>query len=226
MSWSPYFVSIGLSLVLVPTHSASPADLADAAELGRDKNASKIARRAWAPDLGQAADETGPSARLSGMVRRFTNRIGRPTNNSPPMSATDQEPARQPCSAVAPNARGTQRGSAANGLLEVDRADVQASTGCPTSPTPRGLDTKMVKERGRGGEFDLVRTLQNIRNITPRKPPKKASTHHRPLSPRSYPYLGSRGTRFAGLDFCSNHLPLARRGDAVLLWTPSARTVS
>ena len=70
-------VSIGLSLVLASTIANPLADLAAAAELGRDKNARKVnPGRIRIPDLTARPDEIGRlSGALRGMISALYNRI-------------------------------------------------------------------------------------------------------------------------------------------------------
>ena len=70
-------VSVGLSLVLASTIANPLADLAQAAELGRDKNSRKVnPGRIRIPDLTARPDEIGwLSGALRGMVSAFYNRI-------------------------------------------------------------------------------------------------------------------------------------------------------
>ncbi len=70
-------VSIGLSLVLASTIANPLADLAAAAELGRDKNARKMnPGRIRIPDLTARPDEIGRlSGALRGMISAIYNRI-------------------------------------------------------------------------------------------------------------------------------------------------------
>ncbi|MEP2890805.1 sensor N-terminal transmembrane domain-containing protein [Tateyamaria sp.] len=70
-------VSIGLSLVLASTIANPLADLAAAAELGRDKNAKKVnPGRIRIPDLTGRPDEIGRlSGALRGMISALYNRI-------------------------------------------------------------------------------------------------------------------------------------------------------
>jgi len=70
-------VSIGLSLVLASTIANPLADLAAAAELGRDKNARKVnPGRIRIPDLTARPDEIGRlSGALRGMIAALYNRI-------------------------------------------------------------------------------------------------------------------------------------------------------
>ncbi|MCH2096708.1 MAG: sensor N-terminal transmembrane domain-containing protein, partial [Rhodobacteraceae bacterium] len=70
-------VSVGLSLVLASTIANPLADLAEAAELGRDKNASNVKPgRIRIPDLSARPDEIGRLSRaLRGMVKALYNRI-------------------------------------------------------------------------------------------------------------------------------------------------------
>ena len=70
-------ISIVLSLVLASTIANPLSDLADAAELGRDKNARKLSpTRVRIPDLTGRPDEIGRlSAALRGMVGALYDRI-------------------------------------------------------------------------------------------------------------------------------------------------------
>lgn len=70
-------ILIVLSLVLASTIANPLSDLADAAELGRDKNARKLSpNRVRIPDLTGRPDEIGRlSAALRGMVGALYDRI-------------------------------------------------------------------------------------------------------------------------------------------------------
>ena len=145
-------VSFGLSLMLASTIANPLSDLAAAAELGRDRDARKMAPgRVRIPDLAARPDEIGRlSVAMRGMVAALYDRIDANEQFAADVAHEIKNPLASLRSAVG-TLRVAKREDQKDKLLDVIEHDV------------RRLDrlvSELVKEEEE--EFNLVRTLTNL----------------------------------------------------------------
>ena len=155
-------ISIVLSLVLASTIANPLSDLADAAELGRDKNARKLSpTRVRIPDLTGRLDEIGRlSAALRGMVGALYDRIESNEQFAADVSHEIKNPLASLRSAVSTLQRANTDDQRSR-LYEVITHDVQRLDRLVSDISNASrLDADLVKEEEE--EFDLLRTLRNI----------------------------------------------------------------
>jgi two-component system sensor histidine kinase ChvG len=213
-------VSIGLSLVLASTIAHPLADLADAAELGRDKNARKMSpTRVRIPDLTGRPDEIGRlSGALRGMVSALYDRIDANEQFASDVSHEIKNPLASLRSAVG-TMRVARTGDQRDRLLEVIEHDVQRLDRLVSDISNASrLDSELVKEEEE--EFDLVRTLRNISHYTAEEAERKGVDFITDLPADPIRVSGLEG-RLAQVfvNLLSNAISFCSEGDAVRLWT-------
>ena len=213
-------VSIGLSLVLASTIAHPLADLAAAAELGRDKNARKMSpTRVRIPDLTGRPDEIGRlSGALRGMVSALYDRIDSNEQFAADVSHEIKNPLASLRSAVG-TMRVAKTDEQRNRLLEVIEHDVQRLDRLVSDISNASrLDSELVKEEEE--EFDLVRTLQNISQYHAGEADKKGVDFVTDLPFEPIRISGLEG-RLAQVfvNLLSNAISFCEDGDAVRLWT-------
>jgi two-component system, OmpR family, sensor histidine kinase ChvG len=213
-------VSIGLSLVLASTIAHPLADLAAAAELGRDKNARKMSpTRVRIPDLTGRPDEIGRlSGALRGMVSALYDRIDSNEQFAADVSHEIKNPLASLRSAVG-TMRVAKTDEQRNRLLEVIEHDVQRLDRLVSGISNASrLDSELVKEEEE--EFDLVRTLQNISQYHAGEADKKGVDFVTDLPFEPIRISGLEG-RLAQVfvNLLSNAISFCEDGDAVRLWT-------
>ena len=212
-------VSIGLSLVLASTIAHPLADLAAAAELGRDKNARKMSpTRVRIPDLTGRPDEIGRlSGALRGMVAALYDRIDSNEQFAADVSHEIKNPLASLRSAVG-TMRLTKTEDQRNRLLEVIEHDVQRLDRLVSDISNASrLDSELVKEEEE--EFDLVRTLRNISQYHAEECEKKGVDFITDLPADPIRISGLEG-RLAQVfvNLLSNAISFCDDGDAVRLW--------
>ncbi|NPD20010.1 sensor histidine kinase [Alterinioella nitratireducens] len=155
-------VAIGLSLLLAANIANPLADLAAAAELGRDKNARKMSpTRVRIPDLTGRPDEIGRlSGALRGMVAALYDRI----DGNEQFAADVAHEIKNPLASLR-SAVGTMHVARTDDqrkrLLEVIEHDVRRLDRLVSDISNASrLDSELVKEEEE--EFDLVRMLTNL----------------------------------------------------------------
>ncbi|MDH3263419.1 MAG: sensor histidine kinase [Paracoccaceae bacterium] len=213
-------VSIALSLVLASTIANPLADLASAAEMGRDRDARKMSpSRVRIPDLTARPDEIGRlSGALRGMVAALYDRIEANEQFAADVAHEIKNPLASLRSAVG-TLRLTQRDDQRLKLLDVVEHDVRRLDRLISDISNASrLDAELVKEEE--APFDLLKMLSNI------------STHFRQEA-------GQRGVEFItdlptkpiivnGLEarvaqvfvnLISNAVSFCDDGDAVRVWT-------
>jgi two-component system sensor histidine kinase ChvG len=213
-------VSIGLSLVLASTIAHPLADLAAAAELGRDKNARKMSpTRVRIPDLTGRPDEIG---RLSGALRGMVSALYDRIDSNEQFAADVSHEIKNPLASLR-SAVGTMRLAKTedqrNRLLEVIEHDVQRLDRLVSDISNASrLDSELVKEEEE--EFDLVRTLQNIAQYHTEEAEKKGVDLVTDLPTAPIRISGLEG-RLAQVfvNLLSNAISFCEDGDAVRLWT-------
>ena len=212
-------VSIVLSLVLASTIAHPLADLAAAAELGRDKNARKMSpTRVRIPDLTGRPDEIGRlSGALRGMVGALYDRIDANEQFAADVSHEIKNPLASLRSAVG-TMRVARTEDQRNRLLEVIEHDVQRLDRLVSDISNASrLDSELVKEEEE--EFNLVRTLQNLSHYHGEEAAGKGVDFITDLPPDPIIISGLEG-RLAQVfvNLLSNAISFCENGDAVRLW--------
>ncbi|WP_299294959.1 sensor histidine kinase [uncultured Tateyamaria sp.] len=155
-------VSIGLSLVLASTIANPLADLAAAAELGRDKNARKVnPGRIRIPDLTARPDEIGRlSGALRGMIAALYNRIDGNEQFAADVAHEIKNPLASLRSAVG-TLRMVKRDDQREKLLDVIDHDVRRLDRLVSDISNASrLDSELVKEEEES--FNLLTMLGNL----------------------------------------------------------------
>jgi two-component system sensor histidine kinase ChvG len=212
-------VSIGLSLVLASTIAHPLADLAAAAELGRDKNARKMRpTRVRIPDLTGRPDEIGRlSGALRGMVGALYDRIDANEQFAADVSHEIKNPLASLRSAVG-TMRVARTEDQRNRLLEVIEHDVRRLDRLVSDISNASrLDSDLVKEDEE--EFDLIPTLENIARYHSEEARRKGVDFITDLPAERIVISGLEG-RLAQVfvNLLSNAISFCEEGDAVRLW--------
>lgn len=155
-------VSIGLSLVLASTIANPLADLAEAAEVGRDSNARRVnPGRIRIPDLSARPDEIGRlSKALHGMVSALYNRIEGNERFAADVAHEIKNPLASLRSAVG-TLRMVKREDQRDKLLDVIEHDVRRLDRLVSDISNASrLDSELVKEEEE--RFDLLKMLGNL----------------------------------------------------------------
>ncbi|MCV2875773.1 sensor histidine kinase [Rhodobacteraceae bacterium XHP0102] len=212
-------ISIVLSLVLASTIANPLSDLADAAELGRDKNARKMSpQRVRIPDLTGRPDEIGRlSAALRGMVGALYDRI----ESNEQFAADVSHEIKNPLASLRSAVSTLQRASTdeqRNRLYEVITHDVQRLDRLVSDISNASrLDADLVKEEEE--EFDLLRTLRNICDYHEGEARAKQVSFISDL-PDAPIIINGLEARLAQVfvNLLSNALSFCEAGDAVRIW--------
>ena len=212
-------ISIVLSLVLASTIANPLSDLADAAELGRDKNARKLSpTRVRIPDLAGRPDEIGRlSAALRGMVGALYDRIESNEQFAVDVSHEIKNPLASLRSAVSTLQRANTDDQRSR-LYEVITHDVQRLDRLVSDISNASrLDADLVKEEEE--EFDLLRTLRNICDYHAGEARAKDVSFITDLPDAPILITGLEG-RLAQVfvNLLSNALSFCDAGDAVRIW--------
>ena len=212
-------ISIVLSLVLASTIANPLSDLADAAELGRDKNARKLSpTRVRIPDLTGRLDEIGRlSAALRGMVGALYDRIESNEQFAADVSHEIKNPLASLRSAVSTLQRANTDDQRSR-LYEVITHDVQRLDRLVSDISNASrLDADLVKEEEE--EFDLLRTLRNICDYHAGAARAKDVSFITDLPDAPILITGLEG-RLAQVfvNLLSNALSFCDAGDAVRIW--------
>ena len=155
-------VSIGLSLVLASTISNPISNLADAAEVGRDRNRRNVASgRIRIPDLTARPDEIGRlSGALRGMVAALYDRIDANEQFAADVAHEIKNPLASLRSAVG-TLRVARRPDQVDRLLDVIDHDVRRLDRLVSDISNASrLDSELVKEEE--SEFNLLDMLGNL----------------------------------------------------------------
>ena len=155
-------VSVGLSLVLASTITNPLARLAEAAELGRDRNVRKMhPGRIRIPDLTARPDEIGHLSRaLRGMVGALYNRIDGNEQFAADVAHEIKNPLASLQSAVG-TLRMVKREDQRNKLLDVIEHDVRRLDRLVSDISNASrLDAELVKEEEES--FNLLNMLGNL----------------------------------------------------------------
>lgn len=212
-------VSIALSLVLASTIANPLSDLAAAAELGRDRNARKMAPgRVRIPDLTARPDEIGRlSGALRGMVAALYDRIEANEQFAADVSHEIKNPLASLRSAVG-SLRMVKKDEHRAKLLDVIEHDVRRLDRLVSDISNASrLDSELVKEEEE--EFNLVRTLNNINQHLGQQAAEKGVDFITDLPAEPITVHGLEG-RLAQVfvNLITNAISFCEDGDAVRVW--------
>lgn len=212
-------VSIGLSLVLASTIANPLSDLAAAAELGRDRDARKMAPgRVRIPDLAARPDEIGRlSVAMRGMVAALYDRIDANEQFAADVSHEIKNPLASLRSAVG-TMRVAKRDDQRERLLEVIEHDVRRLDRLVSDISNASrLDSELVKEEEE--EFNLIKTLRNLSDYLGEQAKKKGVDFITDLPDDPIVISGLEG-RLAQVfvNLITNAVSFCEEGDAVRVW--------
>ena len=212
-------VSFGLSLMLASTIANPLSDLAAAAELGRDRDARKMAPgRVRIPDLAARPDEIGRlSVAMRGMVAALYDRIDANEQFAADVAHEIKNPLASLRSAVG-TMRLAKRDDQKNKLLDVIEHDVRRLDRLVSDISNASrLDSELVKEEEE--EFNLVRTLTNIAEYLGQQANEKGVEFITDFPPDPILIRGLEA-RLAQVfvNLISNAISFCEDGDAVRVW--------
>ncbi len=212
-------VSIGLSLVLASTIANPLSDLAAAAELGRDRDARKMAPgRVRIPDLTARPDEIGRlSVAMRGMVAALYDRIEANEQFAADVAHEIKNPLASLRSAVG-TMRVAKRDDQRERLLEVIEHDVRRLDRLVSDISNASrLDSELVKEEEE--EFDLLHTLSGLSEYFSDQARQRGVDFITDLPPDTIVIRGLEA-RLAQVfvNLISNALSFCEEGDAVRVW--------
>ena len=213
------FVSIGLSLVLASTIANPLSDLAAAAELGRDRNARKMAPgRVRIPDLAARPDEIGRlSVAMRGMVAALYDRIDANEQFAADVAHEIKNPLASLRSAVG-TLRVAKREDQKDKLLDVIEHDVRRLDRLVSDISNASrLDSELVKEEETS--FDLLTTLSNLSEYLGKQAAEKGVDFITDLPPEPIMTQGLEA-RLAQVfvNLITNAISFCEEGDAVRVW--------
>ncbi|NSX54495.1 sensor histidine kinase [Parasulfitobacter algicola] len=212
-------VSIGLSLVLASTIANPLADLAAAAELGRDRNARKMSPgRIRIPDLTARPDEIGRlSGALHGMVGALYDRIEANEQFAADVAHEIKNPLASLRSAVG-TMRVAKREDQRDRLLDVIEHDVRRLDRLVSDISNASrLDSELVKEEEE--TFDLINLLRRLSDHLGKEAQEKGVEFVIDLPDKP--------TRIQGLEerlaqvfvnLITNAVSFCENGDAIRIW--------
>jgi two-component system, OmpR family, sensor histidine kinase ChvG len=212
-------VSIGLSLVLASTIANPIADLAAAAELGRDKNARKMSPgRIRIPDLTARPDEIGRlSAALRGMVAALYERIEGNEQFAADVAHEIKNPLASLRSAVG-TMRIAKREDQRERMLDVIEHDVRRLDRLVSDiANASRLDSELVKEAE--SPFDLLKMLANLNEFLAKEAHGKGIDYIADLPAQPIIIHGLEG-RLAQVfvNLITNAISFCEDGDAIRIW--------
>ena len=212
-------VSIGLSLVLASTIANPLSDLAAAAELGRDRDARKMAPgRVRIPDLAARPDEIGRlSVAMRGMVAALYDRIDANEQFAADVAHEIKNPLASLRSAVG-SLRFVKRDDHREKLLDVIDHDVRRLDRLVSDISNASrLDSELVKEEEE--EFNLIKTLGNLGKYLGAQAGEKGVDFITDLPPEPIMIRGLEA-RLAQVfvNLITNATSFCEDGDAVRVW--------
>ena len=212
-------VSIGLSLVLASTIANPLADLAAAAELGRDKDARKMnPGRIRIPDLTARPDEIGRLSRaLRGMVSALYNRIDGNEQFAADVAHEIKNPLASLQSAVG-TMRMVSREDQREKLLNVIEHDVRRLDRLVSDISNASrLDAELVKEEEEA--FDLLNMLSNLNQYLGEDAHSKGVDYitDMPAGPITLHGLEARLAQVF-VNLITNAISFCEEGDAIRVW--------
>ncbi|WP_375259454.1 sensor histidine kinase [Citreimonas sp.] len=212
-------VSIGLSLVLASTIANPISDLADAAEIGRDRNRrARTPGRIRIPDLTARPDEIGRlSGALRGMVSALYDRIDGNEQFAADVAHEIKNPLASLRSAVG-SLRMVKKEEHRSRLLDVIEHDVRRLDRLVSDISNASrLDAELVKEEEQ--EFNLLEMLGNITDFLGHDAETKGIEFITDLPPRPIAIQGLEA-RLAQVfvNLISNAISFCEDGDAIRVW--------
>ncbi|MCU0802243.1 MAG: sensor histidine kinase [Rhodobacteraceae bacterium] len=212
-------VSIGLSVLLASTIANPLADLAAAAEMGRDRDARKLAPgRVRIPDLTARPDEIGRlSVAMRGMVAALYDRIEANEQFAADVAHEIKNPLASLRSAVG-TMRVAKRDDQRERLLEVIEHDVRRLDRLVSDISNASrLDSELVKEEEEA--FDLLKTVSNLSEYLGKQAGEKGVEFVTDLPDERIIVRGLEG-RLAQVfvNLITNAISFCEDGDAVRVW--------
>lgn len=211
-------VSIGLSLVLASTIANPLADLAAAAEMGKDRGAGVNPGRIRIPDLSARPDEIGRLSRaLRGMVTALYNRIDANEQFAADVAHEIKNPLASLQSAVG-TLRMVKRDDQREKLLGVIEHDVRRLDRLVSDISNASrLDAELVKEEEQ--PFDLLKLLGNIGDYLGEDARSKGIDYITDL-PSAPIVITGLEARLAQVfvNLITNAISFCEEGDAIRVW--------
>ncbi|MFW8595800.1 sensor N-terminal transmembrane domain-containing protein [Cribrihabitans neustonicus] len=212
-------VSVGLSLVLASTIANPLADLAEAAELGRDRNNRKSnPGRVRIPDLSARPDEIGRLSRaLRGMVKALYTRIDSNEQFAADVAHEIKNPLASLQSAVG-TLRMVKRDDQREKLMDVIEHDVRRLDRLVSDISNASrLDAELVKEQEE--EFDLLTMLGNLNQYLGEDARSQGIDYITDL-PRQPVMIQGLEARLAQVfvNLITNAISFCEEGDAIRVW--------
>lgn len=212
-------VSVGLSLVLASTIANPLADLATAAELGRDRDARKMSPgRVRIPDLAARPDEIGRlSVAMRGMVSALYDRIDANEQFAADVSHEIKNPLASLRSAVG-SLRMVKKEDHREKLLDVIEHDVRRLDRLVSDISNASrLDSELVKEQEE--EFNLIKTLTGLTEYLGAQAREKGVEFLTDFPAEAIRVHGLEG-RLAQVfvNLITNAVSFCEEGDAVRVW--------
>jgi two-component system sensor histidine kinase ChvG len=212
-------VSIGLSLVLASTIANPLADLAAAAEIGRDKNSRKVSPgRIRIPDLSGRPDEIG---RLSGALRSMVGALYDRIDANEQFAADVAHEIKNPLASLR-SAVGTlrvaRREDHRDKLLDVIDHDVRRLDRLVSDISNASrLDSELVKEEEE--TFDLIHMLRNLTDHLGKEASEKGVEFISDLPGKPIEIQGLEA-RLAQVfvNLITNAISFCEEGDAIRVW--------
>ena len=212
-------ISIGLSLVLASTIANPLADLAAAAELGRDKNARKMSpTKIRIPDLTARPDEIG---RLSGALRGMVQALYERIEGNEQFAADVAHEIKNPLASLR-SAAGTlriaKREDHREKMLDLIEHDIQRLDRLVTDISSASrLDSELVREEEE--QFDLIKMLENLNEFLGREAEDKGIDYISDLPDHAIEVVGLEG-RLAQVfvNLITNAISFCEEGDAIRVW--------
>ncbi|MEX0303084.1 MAG: sensor histidine kinase [Leisingera sp.] len=212
-------VSVGLSLVLASTIANPLADLAEAAELGRERGSRKSnPGRIRIPDLSARPDEIGRLSRaLRGMVKALYSRIDSNEQFAADVAHEIKNPLASLQSAVG-TLRMVRRDDQREKLMDVIEHDVRRLDRLVSDISNASrLDAELVKEEEE--EFDLLTMLGNLNQYLGEDARAKGVDYITDL-PAQPIMLQGLEARLAQVfvNLITNAISFCEEGDAIRVW--------
>jgi len=212
-------VSIGLSLVLASTISNPISNLADAAEVGRDRNRRNVSSgRIRIPDLTARPDEIGRlSGALRGMVAALYDRIDANEQFAADVAHEIKNPLASLRSAVG-TLRVARKQDQVERLLDVIDHDVRRLDRLVSDISNASrLDSELVKEEE--AEFNLLEMLNNIGQFLGEDAKRRGVEFISDL-PEQQVHVHGLEARLAQVfvNLITNAISFCEDGDAIRLW--------
>ncbi|MBT8153394.1 sensor histidine kinase [Epibacterium ulvae] len=212
-------VSVGLSLVLASTIANPLADLAEAAEIGRERGSRKAKpSRIRIPDLSGRPDEIGRLSRaLRGMVKALYTRIDSNEQFAADVAHEIKNPLASLQSAVG-TLRMVKRDDQRQKLMDVIEHDVRRLDRLVSDISNASrLDAELVKEEEE--EFNLLNMLGNLNQYLGEDARNKGIDYITDLPPNPITLQGLEA-RLAQVfvNLITNAISFCEEGDAIRVW--------